>query len=160
MRHDDCFRSPSAACASSPRSSAPSSCSSARANIMGALYKGLIGTGGAVAHRRGLVGDSRADRLRPRCTERRHGDPRRPLFSCGIVGLAVTGADRGSPSTTPAPISPGEVDRQGLGHRPRHQRHPGSRDSLESTALPALVIIVGIMVSLSSSPACSASPSR
>ena len=40
------IRSPSAASASSPRSSAPSSCKlGASQSIMGALYKGFIATG-------------------------------------------------------------------------------------------------------------------
>ena len=40
-----------------------------------------------------------------------------------------------------------QVDRGGLGHRPRHQRHPGpGRSRWKSTALPAIVIIAGILI--------------
>jgi hypothetical protein len=44
-------------------------------------------------------------------------------------------------------LSSGAVIAQGFGNRPRHQRHPGSGGfSLESTALPTIVICAGIII--------------
>ena len=51
------------------------------------------------------------------------------LFWCGVVGLAVTGLIVWiTEYYTGTNYPPGAVDRQGLGHRPRHQRHPGPGD--------------------------------
>ena len=51
------------------------------------------------------------------------------LFWCGVVGLAVTGLIIWiTEYYTGTDYRPVQVDRAGLGHRPRHQRHPGPRD--------------------------------
>ena len=94
-------------------------------NIMGALYQGLIVTGvlsiGAVwwvIHKL-VPADGVAGR-------RQAPSAPTPLFCCGLVGLAVTARHRGDHRILHRhQLPPGEVDRQGLGLRPRHQRHPG-----------------------------------
>ena len=69
------------------------------------------------------------------------------LFICGVVGLAVTGLIIWiTEYYTGTDYPPGEVDRAGLGHRPRHQRHPGPRDLDGSDGAAGLVIIAGILV--------------
>ena len=51
------------------------------------------------------------------------------LFWCGVVGLVVTGLIIWiTEYYTGTEYPPGAVDRRGLGHRPRHQRHPGPGD--------------------------------
>ena len=46
-----------------------------------------------------------------------------------LVGLGITGADRLDHRILYRhQLSPGPLDRQGVGDRPRHQRHPGPRD--------------------------------
>ena len=50
------------------------------------------------------------------------------LFWCMLVGLGLTGAARLDHRILHRhQLSPGPVDRQGVGNRPRHQRHPGPR---------------------------------
>jgi K(+)-stimulated pyrophosphate-energized sodium pump len=113
-------------------------------NIMGALYKGLIVTGvlsiGAlylviqkVAPETVNVGDLVIDRM--------------DLFWCGVVGLAVTAAivmiTEYYTGTNFRPVK--SVARASVaGHGTNVIQ--GLAVSLESTALPALVIIVGIIV--------------
>ena len=132
-----------------------------RQSIMGALYKGLIVTGVlslvgiAVRHRLGL------HRLRHAARQRRATYTGTTLFICGIVGLVVTGLIIWiTEYYTGTDYPSGEVDRGGLGHRSRHQRHPGSRDldgsrprCPRSSSSPASWSPI-------TSPACSASRSR
>jgi K(+)-stimulated pyrophosphate-energized sodium pump len=95
-------------------------------NIMGALYQGLIVTG-VLSDRRGLVRDHKLVPADGIDVTNGKAVRRRPtLFGCGLVGLAVTAADRGDHRILHRHQLPaGEVDRQGLGLRPRHQRDPG-----------------------------------
>ena len=57
-------------------------------------------------------------------------------------------------------LPPGAVDRRGLGHRPRHQRHPGPRRSRWSRRRCRRSSSSPASSSPTSWPACSASPSR
>ena len=97
-------------------------------SIMGALYKGLIVTGLL-----SIVGLAIATTLvrrlgRDRRRRRQDRSPASNLFICGIVGLIITGADRRHHRILHRHRqAPGGVDRAGLRHRPRHQRHPGPR---------------------------------
>ena len=82
------------------------------------------------------------------------------LFLCGIVGLAVTGLIiwiteyyTGTNFRPVQSIAKASVTGHGT------NVIQGLAISLESTALPALVIIAGILVTYGW-PACSASPSR
>ena len=90
---------------------------------MGALYKGLIVTGllslvGVALVTWWLVGFGTVPGQTYSGTA---------LFLCGIAGLAVTGLIVWiTEYYTGTDYPPGAVDRQGLGHRPRHQHHPGS----------------------------------
>ena len=94
---------------------------------MGALYKGLIATGalsvvGLAIATSTLIGWGSIGEVAGQAVTGAN------LFFCGLVGLAVTGAivvhhrilHRHRQAS-------GGVDRPGLGHRPRHQCHPGSR---------------------------------
>ena len=112
-------------------------------SIMGALYKGMIAT--AVLSLIGIAGvthyligfgplagstiPARAVLLRYRGPGRYRADHRdhRILYRHQL----------------PA----GAFDRARFGDRPRHQRHSGPRDLARMTALPAIVIIAGILVS-------------
>ena len=114
---------------------------------MGALYKGLIATGVL-----SLVGICRrhplADRLR-RADHRGRCDLHRPRRSsiCGIVGLAVTGLIiwiteyyTGTDYRPVQSIAAASVTGHGT------NVIQGLAISMESTALPAIVIIAGILV--------------
>jgi len=70
------------------------------------------------------------------------------LFFCGVVGLAVTGAIIWiTEYYTGTGFRPVRHDRGGVTHGPRHQCDSGGwAISMESTALPALTICVGIVV--------------
>ena len=67
------------------------------------------------------------------------------LYLCALIGLGVTALlfvhhrllhlDA---------LRPGQEDREGVRDRPRDQHHPGPRVGLQATALPALVIVLGI----------------
>ena len=95
--------------------------------IMGALYKGVIATGVLslivlLPLTAWMVG---MDTAMPIGGVSFTGTD---LFFCGVVGLVVTGliiVDHRILHRHQLP--PGAIDRQGLGHRPRHQRHPGPR---------------------------------
>ena len=131
-------------------------------SIMGALYKGLIVTGRPV--------DRRASR------SRRISSPAGAISApsagrtitghatssiCGIVGLIVTGPDRGDHRILHRHgQAPGGVDRPGLGHGPRHQRDPGPCGvaGIDGPAGPRHRRRHHL--DLSSSRACSAPPSR
>ena len=97
-------------------------------NIMGALYKGVIATGvlSLVAlypvHLHWSFGGMGAvDR-----DDRRDVHRRCSLFWCGVVGLIITAADHLDHRILHRHgQAPGQLDRRGLGHRPRHQRDPG-----------------------------------
>ena len=116
-------------------------------SIMGALYKGLIVTGvlslvGIAVVIYWLIGfGTPLDRRRATFTGL-------DLFWCGVVGLAVTGLIIWiTEYYTGTDYPPGEVDRR----RPRSPATAptssrASRSRWKSTALPALVIIAGILV--------------
>ena len=93
-------------------------------SIMGALYKGMIATAVLVADRH-CRRDLRADRLRSASGRR--------LFRPDAVHLRHRRAcgDRADHLDHRIlyrhQLSPGALDRAGVGDRPRHQCHPGSR---------------------------------
>jgi hypothetical protein len=96
-------------------------------SIMGALYKGLIvtgvlsiiGLGGATSMTIGWGEIAVIDGKSITGTN---------LFICGIVGLVVTGIDRGDHRVLHRhQQAAGQLDQPGIGHRTRHQRDPGSR---------------------------------
>ena len=99
----------------------------ANGSIMGALYKGLIAAGvlsiGGLADR-----DALPHRLGPDRHRRRHGDHRQEP-----VHLRRPRPRHHRPDRVDHRVlhrhrqAPGGVDRAGLRHRPRHQRHPGPR---------------------------------
>ena len=96
-------------------------------SIMGALYKGVLATGVLVAHPAVAV-----DRMAGRHGHRHEGG-RGELHRQIAVLLRRRRpgryrADRGHHRVLHRhQFSPGAVDRQGLRHRPRHQRDPGPR---------------------------------
>ena len=128
----------SAASASSPRSSAPiSSASASGQSIMGALYKGFWTS--ATCSARSAIYYVTAVRARRHERDDRHDGGARAargstltgmdLFCSMLVGLGVTGADRLDHRILHRhQLPPGPLDRQGVGDRPRHQRHPGPGD--------------------------------
>ena len=111
---------------------------------MGALYSGLIVAGVLAADRLLLRGAQRVRR-------RRHGrnSTITPLgvFFCALVGLAITGlitciteilhrhAVPAGASRSPRPRSPAT----------RRTSSPGLAVSMQATALPAIVIVIGIL---------------
>ena len=116
-------------------------------SIMGALYKGLIATGilsliGIAGVIHWLIG------FGVPLTAGTTMFTTTTLFYCGIVGLIVTGLIIWiTEYYTGTDFRPVQVDRGGLRHRPRHQRHPGPRhlDGVRPRC-PAIVIIAGILV--------------
>ena len=102
-------------------------------SIMGALYKGMIAT--AILSLIGIAGVTHyLIGFGPLAGVSFSGAE---LFYCGITGLVVTGADhRDHRVLYRHRLSAGAVDRAGLGDRPRHQRHPGSRrvDGIDGAA--------------------------
>ena len=97
----------------------------ANQSIMGALYKGFIATAvlslGAVALVIYLLIGFGPIRNVPGVAY-----SGMDLYICGVTGLAVTGPDRVDHRILHRhQLSPGAVDRQIVGHRPRHQHHPG-----------------------------------
>ena len=96
-------------------------------SIMGALYKGLIVTGllsivGLAIATTLVIGWGEIGVVAGKSVTGSN------LFVCGIVGLIITGADRRHHRVLHRHRqAPGRVDRAGLRHRPRHQRHPGPR---------------------------------
>ena len=115
-------------------------------SIMGALYKGLIATG--VLSLVGVAGrDPLADRLRPAGGRELH---RPGAVRCGIVGLVVTGLIiwiteyyTGTDYRPVKSIAASSVTGHGT------NVIQGLAISMESTALPAIVIIAGILVTYS-----------
>ena len=98
-------------------------------SIMGALYKGLIVT--AILSLVGIAGVIHwlFGFGTPLRTTQGVAFTSTTLFWCGIVGLAVTGLIVWiTEYYTGTDYRPVQVDRRGLGHRPRHQRHPGPGD--------------------------------
>jgi K(+)-stimulated pyrophosphate-energized sodium pump len=133
----------------------------ANQSIMGALYKGFIATGRAVArspigHLTGVRRLGRRSARSPAWTFTGTN-----LFSAAWSALSsrllIVVITEYYTGTNKRPVN---LDRPGLGHRPRHQRHPGPRG------------VAGIDGAAgdrhhrrhhrrpTSSPACSASPSR
>ena len=116
-------------------------------SIMGALYKGLIATG--VLSLIGVAArDQLADRLRPAGTASKFTGM--ALFECGVVGLVVTGLIiwiteyyTGTDYRPVKSIAAASVTGHGT------NVIQGLAISMESTALPALVIIAGILVTYS-----------
>ena len=98
-------------------------------SIMGALYKGLIVTAilslvGIAGVIHWLIGFGV-----PLRTTQGVAFTSTTLFCCGIVGLVGHRPDHLDHRVLHRHrLPPGEVDRRGLGHRPRHQRHPGPGD--------------------------------
>jgi hypothetical protein len=122
---------------------------------MGALYKGLIATG--VLSLLGLAGDhwligwgtlAAADYHRHGAVLVRRGRPRR--HRPDHLDHRILHRHR---------LSPGEVDRAGVGHRSRHQRDPGPRDLDGIDRAAGHRHHRGHLITYSS-PACSASRSR
>ena len=113
-------------------------------SIMGALYSGFIVFGGAVARRhraRDLLNSSASARSAPSAT------PGSTLFVCGVAGLVVTGLIiwiteyyTGTNFRPVKSIAAASVTGHGT------NIIQGLAVSLEATALPALVIIAGILV--------------
>ena len=129
----------------------------ANGSIMGALYKGLIVTGLLSIVGLGVAtsltigwGDDRHRRRHARITGTN-------LFICGLVGLVVTGADRRDHRILHRHRqAPGQLDRPGLGHRPRHQRHPGPRGLAGIDGAAGASSSSAASSRPTSSPACSA----
>ena len=123
--------------------------------IMNALYFGM-----GVASVLALIGFCfAANRDVRRGTHRAHTPL--AIFVCALVGVLITGRITLDHRILHRhAVSPGPADRQGLGNRPRdeHHRRPRRLDA-RHCRLPAIVIVIGILVSFASL-ACTASASR
>ena len=127
-------------------------------SIMGALYKGFIATAvlSLVARR---AGDLRSGRLRPRCPASAYtGADALRLRRGRARGDRADHLDHGILHRHR--LSAGAVDRQGLGHRPRHQHHPGPGGIARSRPRCRRSSSSPASCSPTVSPACSASRSR
>ena len=131
---------------SSPRSSARSSCARATDNVEGALYKGLIASG-VIAAVAVLPGHQVADGRR---RSYRGGSDDAPsvgkLYLCALIGIGVTAllfviTDYYT-STRFGPVKKTAAASQ-TGHATNIIQ--GLAQGLQATALPALVLVLGIL---------------
>ena len=129
-------------------------------SIMGALYKGFIATGVLSVIALWPLTDYLLG-MGTTFSARGMSFTGHDLFWCGVVGLVGhRGHHRGHRVLHRHRLSPRAVDQPGLGHGPRHQRHPGPRRLARSDRPAGARSSSPASSSPSSWPACSASPSR
>ena len=140
-------RSCSAASRSSPRSSARSPCARTTGNVERALYQGLVVSGVIAAVAFYPITNWLMDGLHFTASAARSTPPSvSDLYLCSLDrhrrhALLFVITDY----YTSTRFAPGQEDRRGVADRPRDEHHPGLAQGLQATALPALVLVLGIL---------------